>query len=370
MRGLLRRHATRIDVALSVVLIGVAELEVWTGTGAGNHRFAYAIVAPVMALTVALRRRYPTASGTAAGLLSVAAADLWGPPNLLSYAIAWACAMYGLAVWSRPRWFLLAVASFGVALGVSATLGRAESGEIEFVLTWLVLLVLVRYVVGEREQRLRMAEREREVAAREAVVEERARIARELHDVIAHEVSMIVVQAGAERKVLGDANASTRDVLATIENVGRSALDEMRRMVGMLRQDAGSPPAPQPALADIATLVERIQDAGVPVKLSVEGEPHDLPAGIELSAFRIVQEALTNIVKHAGDARAEVRIRYADDALALEIVDDGRSPEKGESTGGHGLAGMRERVAMYGGHLEVGRRDGAGFTVRARLPIR
>lgn len=357
-------------MALSGLLILFAEVEIWTSAGAGNHRVEYAIVTPLMALAVAIRRRYPTVSGTAAGLLSVAAADAWGPPNLLSYAITWACAMYGLAVWAHPRWFLLAVASFGAALGASATLGHAESGEIEFALTWLVLLVLVRYVIGDREQRLRMAEWEREVAAREAVVEERARIARELHDVIAHEVSMMVVQAGAERKILGDANASTRDVLVTIEKLGRSALTEMRRMVGMLRHDAGSPPAPQPSLADIATLVERVRQAGLPVNLVVEGVPRELPAGIELSAFRIVQEALTNIVKHAGEARADVRIRYTDGGLELEIVDDGRMRESGGSSVGHGLAGMRERVAMYGGHLNVGRRDGGGFSVRAHLPTR
>ena len=370
MRGLLRRHPTKVDLALSSLLIVVAETEIWLGDGAGSHRLQYAISAPLMAITVAARRRYPTAAGTAAGLLAVAVADLWGPPNLLSYAIAWVCAMYGLAVWSRRRRFLIAVVAFGVALGASATLGPVQPGEIEFILGWLVLLVLVRYVVGDREQRLRMAERERDMAAREAVVEERAQIARELHDVIAHEVSMMVLQAGAERKVLGDANASTRDVLLTIEKVGRSALTEMRRMVGLLRRDIGSPPSPQPVIADVARLVDRVREAGLPVDLLVEGDRRELPAGIELSAFRIVQEALTNTLKHAGEARAQVRIRYANDALELEIVDDGRVPDNGGSSGGHGLAGMRERVAIYGGCLEAGSREGGGFVVRAQLPLR
>ena len=370
MRELLRRHATGIDLALAGALIVVAEWEIWLGDGAGNHRLQYAVAAPLMAAAVAARRRYPTAAGTVAGVLSVAVADLWGPPNLVSYAISWLCAMYGLAVWSRPRRFLIAVAAFGVALGASVTVGHALPGETEFALTWLVLLLLVRYLVGDREQRLRMAEREREMAAREAVVEEQARIARELHDVIAHEVSMMVVQAGAERRVLGDANASTRDVLLTIENVGRSALTEMRQMVGLLRRDMGSPPAPQPSLADIAGLIDRVRETGLAVDVVVEGDRCELPAGIELAAFRIVQEALTNTLKHAGEARVQVRIKYANHALEVEIIDDGRLPDSRGLSGGHGLVGMRERVAIYGGHLEAGRREAGGFAVRARLPIR
>ena len=157
---------------------------------------------------------------------------------------------------------------------------------------------------------MQIAERERDVAAREAVVEERARIARELHDVIAHHVSMMVVQAGAERRVLGDANASTREVLETVEHTGRSALTEMRRLLGMLRDDVNEPLAPQPGLGDVPTLVEQLREAGLPIELRVDGDARELPLGIELSAYRIVQEALTNALKHAGGARATVRIRY------------------------------------------------------------
>src|SRR5207248_3034774 len=221
-----------------------------------------------------------------------------------------------------------------------------------------------------REERAELAEREREVAAREAVVEERARIARELHDVVAHNVSMMVVQAGAERRVVDAANGSTREVLQTIEQIGRSALTEMRRLLGMLRSDADDPLAPQPGLDDLPTLVGQVREAGLPVELQVDGERRELPVGIELSAYRIVQEALTNALKHAGEAHATVRVRYGADSLELEIVDDGAGARAPVASGGHGLVGMRERVALYGGRLDAGRRPSGGFAVRVLLPIR
>ena len=185
-------------------------------------------------------------------------------------------------------------------------------------------MLLVRRVVGDRERRAQLAERERDVAAREAVVEERARIARELHDAIAHNVSMMVVQAGAERRVLDERARSTREVLETIEQIGRGALTEMRRLVGMLRSDdersaraAAGPRRPADARR------RRCARPACRSSSQVEGERRELPVGIELSAYRIVQEALTNALKHAGDARATVRVRYGADSLELEIVDDG-----------------------------------------------
>jgi signal transduction histidine kinase len=241
---------------------------------------------------------------------------------------------------------------------------------VTFTVVAVVVMVLVRRVLGDRERRLRLAERERDLAAREAVVEERARIARELHDAIAHNVSMIVVQAGAERRVLDGQADSTREVLQTIEQIGRAALTEMRRLVGMLRTDDGDPLAPQPSLADLPRLAAQVSEAGLPVELAVEGERRELPVGIELSAYRIVQEALTNALKHAGDAHAAVRVRYGADQLELEVVDDGAGAPATVTGGGHGLAGMRERVALYGGRLDAGRRGERGFTVRVVLPIR
>jgi signal transduction histidine kinase len=217
----------------------------------------------------------------------------------------------------------------------------------------------------------RLAERERDVAAREAVVEERARIARELHDAVAHHVSMMVIQAGAERRVLGDSDDHdvTREVLRTIEQIGRGALTEMRRLVGMLRTDSPDRLAPQPTLAELPALMTQVREAGLPVEFRVDGERRDLSVGIELTAHRIVQEALTNALKHAGQARATVRVRYGPGSLELEITDDGAGVPAEVPGGGHGLAGIRERVSLYGGKFDASTQRGGGFAVRVLLPL-
>jgi signal transduction histidine kinase len=295
----------------------------------------------------------------------------WGDPQIIAGSIAYFCALYALAVWTPPRRFAAGLALFVASgLGMSAGPKQDLHSTAPFIVVGAVVMVLVRRVLGERERRAQLAERERDVAAREAVVEERARIARELHDAIAHNVSMMVVQAGAERRVVDAESGSTRDVLETIERIGRGALTEMRRLVGMLRSDVADPLAPHPGLDDLSTLVRQVREAGLPVDLQVEGERRDLPVGIELSAYRIVQEALTNALKHAGQARASVRVRYGRDSLELEIVDDGAGAPVPLSSGGHGLVGMRERVALYGGRLDAGRRPSGGFSVRVLLPIR
>jgi signal transduction histidine kinase len=298
-----------------------------------------------------------------------------GDPQIIAASIGWFCALYGMTVWTSTRRFVFGVAllvlSFAVTL--AAPEGPATDSVVLFALVTVIVMLLVRRVVGDRERRAQLAERERDVAAREAVVEERARIARELHDAIAHNVSMMVVQAGAERRLLNGSGDSTREVLETIEQVGRGALTEMRRLVGMLRSENGDPLAPQPGLDDLPTLAMQVREAGLPVELRVEGERRGLPVGIELSAYRIVQEALTNALKHAGNASATVHVRYRDDSLELEIADDGAGGADAAATlapGGHGLVGMRERVALYGGRFDAGRRPNGGFLVRALLPIR
>jgi signal transduction histidine kinase len=178
----------------------------------------------------------------------------------------------------------------------------------------------------------------------------------------------MVVQAGAERLALPETQASTRETLLTIERTGREALAEMRRLLGMLREsDETFGLAPQPSLRHVGTLVGHVRAAGLPVELEIVGEPAPLPAGVDVSAYRIVQEALTNALKHAGPARARVIVRYGPDAVELEISDDGLGP--GDGAGGHGLVGMRERVALYGGSLRSGGRSGGGYTVSVRLPF-
>jgi signal transduction histidine kinase len=369
LRGF-RIAPVRLDLIVAVVLAIASELEAWFGSAGGRERLVVAIAGPLMASTVTVRRRQPAAAGIAAALVADIVAIVWTPPNTVSFGVAWLCSLYALTVWTTTRLFAIGAAVLALPTLVAVAVRGEPQGGLSFTMITLVVMLFVRRVVGDRERRAQIAERERDLVAREAVVEERARIARELHDVIAHHVSMIVLQAGAERRVLDGANASTREVLETVERTGRSALTEMRRLLGMLRGDANEPLTPQPGLSDVPVLVRQLREAGLPVELHVEGEQGDLPVGIELSAYRIVQEALTNALKHAGEASARVDIRYGADSLELEIADDGTGASTPVSSGGHGLVGMRERVALYGGRLDAGRRPSGGFVVRVLLPIR
>jgi len=364
-----RLDPVKVDWALAALLSVGAQLAIWLGSDAAHHRLGAALVAPAITAPIAVRRRYPALVGTAVPLMAAFDHDLWDP-QFVGYPVATFCALYALTAWTPPRRF-----AFGFALVVTVYLAASvgdpfPNNGVTFAVVTAVVMLLIRRVLGDRERRARVAERERDVAAREAVVEERARIARELHDVIAHHVSMIVMQAGAERRVLDGANTATREVLETIEQIGRGALTETRRLLGMLRGDANEPLTPQPGLTDVPTLVGQLREAGLPVELQLEGERRELPIGIELSAYRIVQEALTNALKHAGDARATVRISYRTDALELEIADDGAGGITRASGGGHGLVGMRERAALYGGRFDASRKPDGGFVVRVLLPIR
>jgi signal transduction histidine kinase len=226
-----------------------------------------------------------------------------------------------------------------------------------------------RALAGALAERAAQLEAEREEKARLAVALERARIARELHDVVTHNVSVIVVQAGVEGRALGPGGGATREVLRTIEQIGRDTLVELRRLLGVLRRsDDRLALAPPPTLERLEELAEQVREAGLPVVVRLEGDRAPLPAGVELSAYRIVQEALTNSLKHAGAARAEIVISYHPGELEVEVSDDGRGPGSGTRPG-HGLLGMRERVALHRGALETGGRDGGGFRVHARLPL-
>jgi signal transduction histidine kinase len=365
----LRTDPLKLDWLLAGLLTLGLELEVWLGSG-GHERLVTALLGPTVTGALAVRRRYPASVGLIAGFVAALISGVWGPPSLVSWGIAWICCMYAFAVWATARRFAFGAAAITLASVASAAGPVSLANALQFGLITLVVMVLVRRIVGDRERRAQLAERERDLAAREAVVEERARIARELHDAIAHNVSMMVVQAGAERRVLDGKGGTTREVLETIERIGRGALTEMRRLLGMLRSDMDDPLTPQPGLDDLPTLVGQVCEAGLPVELRVDGERRELPVGIELSAYRIVQEALTNALKHAGESHASVRVHYGADSLELEIVDDGGGVPEPLSSGGHGLVGMRERVALYGGHLDAGRRPSGGFAVRVLLPIR
>jgi signal transduction histidine kinase len=366
-------------VALGLIVAALAEL--WTTDNMPGPTWATLPIAIVMPGAVAFRRRYP---------LSVALVEMVGFGSLLfaggdrtqqsiPIAIAWMCGMYALAVWTDTRRFLVGC---GILVATNL-LGQLRSGAttgdlFTFTVVPGLALILTRGAVRNRQltadahaARAELLEREHELRAQEAVADERARIARELHDLVAHNVSVMVVQAGVERHSLSEDQASTRAALESIEQAGRQAMDEARRLLGVLRPGGRREDLePQPGVGQIEALVDRVRRAGLPVTLTIEGDREPLPPGLDLCAYRIVQEGLTNALKHAGPARAEVVLRYARHALDIDVRDDGRGAGAGNGDGsGHGLIGMRERVALYNGQLQVGPGSEGGFEVRARLPL-
>jgi signal transduction histidine kinase len=268
------------------------------------------------------------------------------------------------------------VAAFGVAALVAyrdplGSIGAFIATSIVFAILWTIAFALGGKFreADEAKARAAQAEREREEGAQSAVTEERARIARELHDVVGHSVSLMTVQASAVRRLLRPEQQREREALLVVEQTGREALAEMRRMVGVLRRPEEAPAlAPQPSLEHLDKLVAQAREAGLPVDVQIEGDPVQLPAGVDLTAYRLVQEGLTNALKHAQAKQAQVLIRYGDGDIEVTVTDNG---EGGGSTdgGGHGLVGMHERVSVYGGELEAGPRPEGGYRLRARLPV-
>jgi signal transduction histidine kinase len=272
-----------------------------------------------------------------------------------------------------------AIAGLAIGIGVTAIVARNDpmGGAGNFVFTsivfsvaWGIGFALSRkyYEAEEAKERAVRAEWERIERARLAVADERTRIARELHDVVGHSVSVMTVQASAARRLLKPHQVKEREALMVVEQTGREALAEMRKMVGVLRRPEEAPAlAPQPSLEHLDRLIAHTRDRGLAVELRVEGQPEPLSAGVDVTAYRLVQEGLTNAIKHARAQHAEVVVRYGDREVEVTVSDDGTGDGGGDS-GGHGLVGMRERVSVYGGELEAGPRAGGGFRLRARLP--
>jgi signal transduction histidine kinase len=338
-------------------------------------------IALVLASTVpvAWRARYPL-SAAAIVLAANAGCILAAAPRPVVFQPFVALVLVAYSVGSRAEgrralWVLpvLAVASvlvFAAVFGIGQSSGNSISSFVWLLAAWATGRAVRswRHKNGALERANRELAEQRELQAQAAVAVERGRIARELHDVVAHNVSMMVVQAGAAARVLHAGQPDVQNALEVIAVTGRETVDEMRTVLGVLRSDDG--PAslrPQPGLADLEQLVSGVQEAGLPVTLRIEGAPRPLPPALDLSAFRIVQEALTNTLKHAGPAHAEVTVRYENGLVRLEITDTGRG--HGGSGTGHGLVGMRERAAMFGGELEALPRPEGGFAVRARLPL-
>jgi signal transduction histidine kinase len=335
--------------------------------------------AAVMVLPLLARRRYPFGAPVAVFAIGVAG-SLWNA-TLATYtfgnflAVLAATFLFGL-LFERER----SPIGLGIALGAASFVvyndprqGVSEIAWIGFTfsLVWLAGLALGSQLktaasAVERAERL---EREREAEARAAVAEERARIARELHDIVGHSVSVMTVQASAVRRLLREDQEREREALITVEETGRAALAEMRRLVGVLRRHEETPAlVPQPSLDHVEKLVEQTREAGLPTRLTVEGDASPLPAGIDLTAYRLVQEGLTNALKHARASHAEVLVRYVDGSVELVVSDDGIGTGNGGGSG-HGLVGMRERVDVVGGELAAGPRPNGGYELRARLPV-
>ena len=362
------------DLALALVLATFGVVELWL-VDVGPKPIAVPATL-VAGLALYWRRVAPLAVAVAV-FGAVAGESLLGvsldrPDSPLLVALA---AAYAVAAYRDLRIALagMAIALAGIWIGVA---GQSTNNHSDFAFTAVV--VSAGWLVGrgmrgrvrqtaELAERTRQLEEAREAERLAAVAEERRRIARDLHDVIAHSVSVMVVQAGAAEDIFARDPEGVLEPIRAVQETGRAALVEMRRLLGLLREDGELGLAPQPRLADLDVLAEQIRLAGLPVELAVEGKPRPLPIGVDLSVYRIAQEALTNSLKHAGPARARLVLRYLEAAVELEVVDDGVSSSNGN--GGHGLNGMRERVAVFGGTLEADRLATGGFRVLARLPL-
>jgi signal transduction histidine kinase len=370
------------DLLIALLAI-VAMLEVVLGRGtpgAPTTTLWFCVPAiAVLVLPVFARRRFPFAGPATFWLLGAGISFV--DPLLIPYANA--IFAIGIAVaflLGNLRDARKAGLGLAVIVGADATLIYNIPGHsvdqlilipLDFAISWVAgLAVRERTLHAEMaESRATQAEQERDVAARIAVAEERARIARELHDIVAHAVSVMVLQVGAVRHRLPATRSEDRDALTGVEQVGREALAEMRHLLDAMRDDGEDLElGPQPGLDRLDALLEDVGRAGLPVRLHVDGDPLQLPRGIDISAYRIVQEGLTNVLKHSGASQAEVGVEYGRDQLRIEIRDNGRGPVA-RNGGGHGLIGIRERVKLYGGEMSTGSVNGRGFVLSARLPL-
>ncbi|MET9534986.1 MULTISPECIES: sensor histidine kinase [unclassified Streptomyces] len=389
----IRRHPTLVDVFWAVILLGFSAVQ-WESTRMG-HGYDYQAVPVFLGLcaAVALRRRAPEKMLLLVTLLGVAQLVFDISPVPADFAML--VLIYTVAA-DGARWASRFGLVGGLCAGALAELRWHEEtatswvqeavltmvATVPFILAWVMgdSVRTRRAYFAQLEERAARLEREREAQSKVAVAGERARIARELHDVVAHNVSVMVVQADGAAYVLDASPDQARQALETISSTGRQALAEMRRLLGVLR--TGDAPesgeyVPQPDVQQIEDLVEQVRVAGLTVDFRVEGTPRPLPSGVELTAYRIVQEALTNTRKHGGpDVGASVRLVYFDDGLGLLVEDDGRGAahelyqDGGADGQGHGLIGMRERIGMVGGTLDAGPRPGGGFRISALLPLK
>ncbi len=394
----LRRHPTGVDSFWAVFLFGISVLTVAVQQEGGRDLpgvRSEAVIVPVvllLCLVIALRRRMPEKMlllAIGVGLAQLALDVATTAANFAFLVIVYTVAATG-ARWASRLALAVGLCAAPVAQlrwpeqdsSVLGTVALMIFTSVPFALAWVLgdSIRTRRAYYEQLEERATRLEKEREAQAKVAVAAERARIARELHDVVAHNVSVMVVQADGAAYVLDAAPDQAKKALETISSTGRQALAEMRRLLGVLRtgeHQEGGEYVPQPDVEQIDDLIQQCRTSGLPVDFKVEGTPRPLPSGVELTAYRIVQEALTNTRKHGGpNAGASVRLVYFDDGLGLLVEDDGKGAphelyEDGGADGeGHGLIGMRERVGMVGGTLDAGPRPGGGFRISALLPLK
>lgn len=382
---LLTRHA--VD-ALVLVLAVLVQAAIWAAPNSGRT-LALALAALIGTLPLLLRRRFPFGA-PALVFAALAGMALVDPSSIVEDGAIRLVALVSLAL---AFWFAgahnageQAIAAVAIGLASTAVVVRSAGREFDVVgddsdfgvLGFFLMgggFALAAFALQRRAQRSAILEdraarleREREERARTAVIAERARIARDLHDVIAHSVAVMIVQAGAARSLLADEPERAHDAALSVEETGRQALAELRRLLGILRTEAGyASLTPQPGMADLTPLLGWARQAGLTVELTVEGAEKAVPPGIELVAYRIVEEALTGALERADGSRAQVTVRYQEEALDVEVATGGPGGQNGDVR--PGLVAMRERVALYGGELEAGPRAGGGYGVRAHLPL-
>ena len=379
--ALLQAYGVDLLIVVGAMQAAVSTAARYDLPDASGGRLGFEAVAVAVVVLVLLgRRRWPFGAPAAMWILS-AAVSFYDGELIPSQPAVYLAGMGASLMLGNLRSEQLARVGLAVVVASAATLvyniPDHDAGDFVFIPLIFSVVWLVGYALRERaerteaaEERALRAERDREAAARLAVAEERTRIARELHDVVAHAMSVMVLQVGAVRHKLPDASAEQRDALRNVEQTGRTALAEMRRLLDAMRYDGDELElAPHPGLDQLGQLVEDVRASGLDVTLWIGGEPFDLPASLDLSAYRILQEGLTNVLKHAHASRAEVEVHYGPDEVRLEVRDDGRGAPRIADGLGHGLVGVAERVKLFGGEMTAGATSSGGFVLCARIPV-
>lgn len=374
-----------VDALVAAVLLAISLVDIW-GSSSARGPVTATLVSGAVAVGVAVRRRWllwalvGVAGAVAARAVLHGDHGVNGPSGIEGSLLA-LLLFYGAGAYVGG---VRSIAALMVGIAITSVIAIGANDGVAPNLIWDdIAVAALPWFVGRmmRERNARAiaararAERldsEHEMHMRVAALAERARLAREIHDVVAHSVSVMVIQAGGARSVMDGEPARAEHALLSVERAGREALAEMRRLLGVLGEgERLRELAPQPGLEDLDELIARTCTAGVEASINVSGRPVAVPPGLSLCVYRVVQEALTNTIKHAGAARAEVSVRWHGDALELEVADDGpgRPAQIRLDSGGHGIIGMRERAALHGGQVETGPIPGGGFAVRARIPL-